>query len=468
MRTDAVIGRTLAGRFRVTSFLGEGAMAAVYRGEQDEEPRQVAIKVMHPHLATDETFPKRFRREAKAAKALSHPNVVRIIDYGVDGDLAYIAMELLAGQDLFEVLEKRGKLPADVAGRVMIRVLSALDAAHERGIVHRDLKPENVMVQGSLDGTGQLDVKVLDFGVAKIVAPGATTDDAPTHVSGSGLTSAGAVLGTPEYMSPEQCQGAPLDVRTDVYSAGVLLYQLVTGHVPFRGPSPVHTMLSHVRDAPAPPRQIVPALDAEVEAVILKALAKPLADRYQSAVAFREALAQVVARIERSAPRAEIEPVPQSTSKRTRTPRGLTEPLTPISVETSIVEITAVEAPDTSPNAAAVVPERFAPERAVPPPTPSPLMAAPAPPIAAPVPPPPPMAPPAAPGVAPSVVASSVAAAPPTWVAAPMPPAVATPTPAGVQEPPAQLPSSALIIYVITFVAVFVFVLGLLSLLVFG
>ncbi|MEJ7732862.1 MAG: protein kinase [Polyangiaceae bacterium] len=292
-----LMGRVVAGRFRVTGLVGEGAMATVHRAvdltQEDPSAAQVALKVMHEHLAGDDTFVRRFRREAKAAAALRHPHSVRIVDYGIDGTVAYIAMELLIGQDLFQLIKHDGALAGRRAAEIMVQVCDALTAAHSRGILHRDLKPENVMlVRGTAPGQDM--VKVLDFGVAKIVASEHRIEDAPTNITGTGLTSVGAVLGTPEYMSPEQCQGEPLDFRSDIYACGVLLYQLVTGQVPFSGETPVHTMLLHVREPPQPPRTLAPGLDAAIEEVILRALAKRPDDRYPDAQQLGSALAQAL------------------------------------------------------------------------------------------------------------------------------------------------------------------------------
>lgn len=306
----ALIGRVVAGRFRIVSFVGEGAMAVVYRAEQEQEPHDVAIKVMHRELARDETFLRRFRREAKAAARLSHPGVVRIVDYGVDEGLAYIAMELLTGVDLFELVAREKRLPAERAARILAQVCEPLLAAHERGILHRDLKPENVMLVADPE-TGEERVKVLDFGIAKILErQSPPIEDAQTSVTGTGLTTVGSVLGTPEYMSPEQCQGHRLDFRTDIYAAGVLLYQLVTGHVPFSGESPVHTMLSHVRDRPRPPSALVPGLHPALERLILRMLAKQPDERPQTVRELHEALATVVARLSPKGPAVAPLPAP--------------------------------------------------------------------------------------------------------------------------------------------------------------
>ncbi len=294
---QALIGRTLAGRFRVTGFIGEGAMASVYRGLQDAEPRDVAIKVMHPNLALDETFVKRFRREAKAAARLRHPNTVQIIEYGIDDGLLFIAMELLAGQDLFEILVVERRFSEARAAKILIEVSSALVAAHEQGIVHRDLKPENIMVLKDPRDPARESVKVLDFGIAKILdnEPKDASDDAPpTSMPNSVLTTVGVVVGTPEYMSPEQCRGDAIDARSDIYACGVLLYQLLTGRTPFRGESPMMVAMQHLREEPPPPSTLAPGLDPGLEALILQALSKWPAQRPQTAKELGAALGRLL------------------------------------------------------------------------------------------------------------------------------------------------------------------------------
>jgi serine/threonine protein kinase len=291
----ALIGRTLGGRFRVTGFIGEGAMACVYRGVQDGEPRDVAIKVMHPHLLTDRTFVGRFRREAKAAAQILHPNSVRIIETGVDEKLLYIAMELLAGQDLFEILSVERRFSERRAAKVLIQVCAALSAAHEQGIVHRDLKPENVMVIKDKGGADE-HVKVLDFGIAKILEPElADADGAPLSGNSlTALTNVGMVVGTPAYMSPEQCRGETIDARSDVYACGILLYQLVTGRLPFSGTTAMDYAVMHVRTEPTPPREIVAGIHSELEKTLLKALGKWPTMRQESAQAFGAELERVL------------------------------------------------------------------------------------------------------------------------------------------------------------------------------
>src|SRR5262245_55454909 len=220
MSSAALIGRTLADKFRITGFIGEGAMATVYRAVQEEEPKDIAVKVMHPHLTSDPTFVGRFRREAKAAAQIQHPNTVRILAFGVDGNVLYIAMELLTGQDLFETLVVERRFAEARAARVLIQVCDALSVAHAKHIVHRDLKPENIMLQKDPSAPGGERVKVLHFGIAKILdrdQPPAS-DEEPSSMAHSALTTVGMVVGTPAYMSPEQCRGEPIDARSDLYT----------------------------------------------------------------------------------------------------------------------------------------------------------------------------------------------------------------------------------------------------------
>jgi eukaryotic-like serine/threonine-protein kinase len=280
----ALIGRTLGGRFRLTSFIGEGAMAAVFRGVQQGEPREVAVKVMHRGLVSDHAFVRRFQREARAAARIEHRNTVRILEHGCDRDVVYIAMELVSGQDLFEVLTHERRLSQARAGRIVVQVCAALEAAHRRGVVHRDLKPENVMLVRDPDEPGADLVKVLDFGIAKLLERERTPGDAPPSRTESAITLVGTVVGTPEYMSPEQARGVPpVDARSDVYACGVLLYQLVTGKLPFRGDSPIEVILQHIERVPERPSAIEPSLHPGLERIILKALAKWPAERQESA-----------------------------------------------------------------------------------------------------------------------------------------------------------------------------------------
>jgi serine/threonine protein kinase len=291
----ALIGRTLGGRFKLTSYIGEGAMAAVFRGEQSSEPRQVAVKVMHRGLSSDQAFVKRFQREAQAAARIDHRNTVRILEHGCDKDVVYIAMELVSGHDLYDVLVRERRLSEARAGRIVLQVCAALDAAHRHGVVHRDLQPENVMLVSDPDDPEADLVKVLDFGIAKLVEGDSEPVSALGGRADSIITLVGTVIGTPEYMSPEQARGIPpVDARSDVYACGVLLYQLVTGRLPFTGDSPIDVILQHVEREPVPPSALVPSLHPGLERIILTALAKWPAERQQSARALAEQIVAIL------------------------------------------------------------------------------------------------------------------------------------------------------------------------------
>ncbi len=283
---DALPGTRIAGNFEILDLLGEGAMGRVYRAKQLSLDKVVAIKVLHKHLTTDVKLAKRFHREARAASRLSHPNSVQIIDFGAaeDGTL-YIAMEFLEGEDLQSLIEEEAPLtPARIA-LLLGQVLSALDEAHHAGIIHRDLKPENVLVLKAGRGAGER-VKVCDFGIAKI----------QESDGGSAITMAGFVCGTPEYMAPEQARGEELDARADLYSAGIMLYQMLTGAVPFTSDTALGTITKQLVEPLVPPRKKRPDLriPEALERVALKALAKDRNERYASAGEMSEALTAAV------------------------------------------------------------------------------------------------------------------------------------------------------------------------------
>jgi serine/threonine protein kinase len=279
---DPFLGRVIARNFRIESLLGTGGMGRVYKARQISLDKLVVLKVLHPHFQNDTQLVQRFQREARAASRLNHPNSISIIDFGQaeDGTL-YMAMELLHGQDLFNLLQKEFPLPEERVGRIMIQVCSALTEAHEQNIIHRDLKPENIMVEDRRDQKDH--VKVLDFGIAKI--------QDPTEGDGRALTQQGMVCGTPEYMSPEQARGDALDARTDVYALGVLMYQVLTGDLPFKGDSALAIVTKHITDQPVPPRTARPdlRLSEGVERIILKCMEKRPERRYQSAAELAQA-----------------------------------------------------------------------------------------------------------------------------------------------------------------------------------
>jgi serine/threonine protein kinase len=300
MDADPLIGRTLAQRFRIDRCIGRGGMATVYAAFDAKTRRDVAVKVLKRELSRDPMVTKRFEREAKAATKLEHPNTIRIVAHGVDGSEAYIAMELASGRDLLKALGEERPMGQKRAALIGAQICDALEAAHEKGIVHRDLKPENVML---VDGpSGPDHVKVLDFGIAKIVEAkpvdaGVDSDDPPSYITQTALTRVGTIVGTPAYMSPEQCRGGELDQRSDLYACGVLLYQLLTGELPFTGETPLHTAMRHIHAPPRPPSELRGDLDPALEATVLKALAKSTGDRHQSARELSRELRSIAARL---------------------------------------------------------------------------------------------------------------------------------------------------------------------------
>lgn len=260
------------GRYRAMKRLGAGGMAEVWCAEDEVLGRRVAVKLLGGRYATDPEFHERFRREAQAAAGLTHPNIVGIFDRSEWEGIPYIAMELVDGQTLKELVTERGPLPPHIAVGLVEQILRALAYAHRRGIVHRDIKPQNVI----LDPEGE--AKVADFGIAR--------------AGNSEMTQTGAIVGTVQYLSPEQANGHPVDRRSDLYSAGIVLYELLTGHVPFDGEAPVSIALKHVNERPVPPGQLRPGIPPALEAVVLRALEKDPNLRFQSAEEFIAALEQ--------------------------------------------------------------------------------------------------------------------------------------------------------------------------------
>jgi tRNA A-37 threonylcarbamoyl transferase component Bud32 len=279
---DPLVGKVVARKYSVEQCIGEGGMGKVYRARQLVLDKPVVLKVLHQELLSDARTVARFQREARAASRLNHPNSINILDFGVaeDGEL-FIAMEYVDGHDLHHLLTNEWPLPEPRIIRIVSQVLSALADAHSVGVIHRDLKPENVMVEPRRGGESDV-VKVLDFGIAKIV---------DTAEAGPALTRAGFVCGTPEYMSPEQAKGAPLDARSDLYSVGVLLFQLVTRRLPFDADTAVGFATKHLTEPPPPPSRFRPGgCSPEMEQLILRALSKDPADRPQTAEDFLESL----------------------------------------------------------------------------------------------------------------------------------------------------------------------------------
>jgi eukaryotic-like serine/threonine-protein kinase len=275
--------RLLGGRYQVGELLGYGGMAEVHRGRDLRLGRDVAIKMLRTDLARDATFQERFRREAQNAAALNHPAIVAVYDTGEEvsstGEkLPFIVMEFVNGRTLKEVLAAEQRLQPRRALEIIADICAALEFSHRHGIIHRDIKPGNVM----LTRNGQ--VKVMDFGIARALASGATT-----------MTQTSAVIGTAQYLSPEQARGEAVDARSDVYAAGCVLFELLVGHPPFVGDSPVSVAYQHVREDPRPPSDINHEIPPDVDAIVLKALAKNPLNRYQSAQEMRADALRAVA-----------------------------------------------------------------------------------------------------------------------------------------------------------------------------
>ena len=258
------------GRYRVLQRLGSGGMADVYCAEDTQLGRRVALKLLYRRFAEDAEFVERFRREASSAAGLQHPNIVGVFDRGEWDGTYYIAMEFLDGRTLKQLVREHGAMAPDDAVAITLQVLRAAGFAHRRGVVHRDIKPHNVI----LDEEGR--AKVTDFGIARAGA--------------SDMTETGSIMGTAQYLSPEQAQGQPVSPRSDLYSIGVMLYELVTGRVPFDAESPVTIALKHVSERPVPPADVNPAVPPALEAVVMRALEKDPARRFADAAEFAAAL----------------------------------------------------------------------------------------------------------------------------------------------------------------------------------
>jgi eukaryotic-like serine/threonine-protein kinase len=265
----------LSGRYRVEARIGSGGMAEVFRGFDNVLNRTVAIKTLHPQFARDAGFVHRFRREAQAAARLNQPNIVGVYDTGADDGTQYIVMEFIQGRTLAEYMAEGGRFTPIQAVEVAEKIADAMAYAHAQGVVHRDLKPANVMV--TRDGV----VKVMDFGIARIVAGPETAPKTS------------AVLGTAAYISPEQVQAKPVDGRTDIYSLGAVLYEMLTGRPPFTGDSAVAIAYKQVNETPVPPSQLNQDVPPQLDAVVMRSLAKNPANRYQSAAEFRDDLERV-------------------------------------------------------------------------------------------------------------------------------------------------------------------------------
>lgn len=287
---DPLAGSVLDGKYRLEEWLGEGGMGTVYRATHLLIDRHVAVKVLHPRFVGDESARQRFRREARAAGRLRHPNAVAVTDFGQTPDgYVYIVMELLEGWALREVLSAEAPLPVERAVSLMTQAAAAVEAAHESGVIHRDLKPGNIFVvqRKNLPPV----VKVLDFGIAKLAVDNLEESDAKN------LTQTGVMIGTPRYMSPEQCDGEKLTPASDVYSLGIIFYEMLTGETPFNGATPLAVALQHSSKQPRPPRELLPSIPEELERVVLHALAKKPTERPADAGAFRRELEATARRL---------------------------------------------------------------------------------------------------------------------------------------------------------------------------
>src|SRR4051794_25262575 len=298
--------RILAGRYEVGELLGRGGMAEVHIGRDSRLGRSVAVKMLRPDLARDPSFQARFRREAHSAASLNHPAIVAVYDTGEDehagNPVPYIVMEYVEGSTLRDLLASGNRLVPERALEIVDGVLAALAYSHQHGIIHRDIKPANVML------TPSGDVKVMDFGIARAIADQSAT-----------MTATSAVIGTAQYLSPEQARGEQVDSRSDLYSTGCLLYELLTGRPPFVGDSPVSVAYQHVREEPVAPSSLDPDIPPAIDAIVLRSLAKDRDARYQNAdemrADMRRALAgQAVAAPAPTAATQRVAPLPAATS----------------------------------------------------------------------------------------------------------------------------------------------------------
>ena len=266
-----MIGRVFANRYKLEEFIGKGGMALVFRATDLRTGHDVAVKVLRPELGNDQEFLERFQREALAASKMSHHNIVNLLDVGEEDGYRYLVIEYMRGRTLKEIIVEKGRLPEPVAGKIAIRILSALQHAHDNGIIHRDIKPQNVLVNA--EGL----VKVADFGIARV---------AGSHT----LTKGDSVMGSVHYFSPEQARGEDVTAASDIYSVGVVMYEMLTGRVPFDGETPVSIAMQHISAVPTPPSRLADGISPAMEKVVLTAMAKEPSGRYRDAADMARAI----------------------------------------------------------------------------------------------------------------------------------------------------------------------------------
>jgi serine/threonine protein kinase len=287
MEQAELIGRTIADKYAIDSYLGGGGMGAVYRARQVGLDKLVAIKILHSEFATETSFVTRFKREAKAASRIDHPNSMRVLDFGQEPDgLLYIVMEYLAGRSLYKIFRDEAPLEPERIIDLFRQALGALAAAHDLGIIHRDLKPDNIIVMQRTgdEGVSGEHVKVCDFGIAKFTENTQVT-------AAEKLTADGTIIGTPDYLSPEQARSEGIDARSDLYSMGVMLFEALTGQTPFHADTPLGIVLQHLDAEPPKPSTLAPDVDPKLETICLRCLKKKPEERYGSAREMRAAFA---------------------------------------------------------------------------------------------------------------------------------------------------------------------------------
>ena len=302
-----MIGRVFAQRYRLEEFVGKGGMALVFRANDLRTGHDVAVKVLRPEFNSDAEFLERFQREALAASKMSHHNIVNLLDVGEEDGYRYLVMEYMRGRTLKDIITEKGSLPEPVAGQIAIRILSALQHAHDNGIIHRDIKPQNILINA--EGM----VKVADFGIARVA--GSNT-----------LTKGDSVMGSVHYFSPEQARGEDVTAASDIYSVGVVMYEMLTGRVPFDGDTPVSIALQHISAPPKAPSLLVDTISPAMEQVVLTAMSKEMRNRYRDAADMARAIRGALQN-------------PQATDTSTTAPvTALQEPVRPVGDSTERIQ----------------------------------------------------------------------------------------------------------------------------------